>query len=51
MRSYLVRYIADVQVEAENEEEAVGYAIDEWQSNPEGHWEVIGIYGGDAGVG
>jgi hypothetical protein len=47
MRSYLVRYVADVQVEAESQEEAIGVAIQEWTDNPDGFWEVIGIYGGE----
>lgn len=44
MPRYVVRYIADIEIEADNEEEALGYAVDEWQDNPDGSWEVIGVY-------
>lgn len=44
MPKYVVRYVADVEVDAENEDEALDYAVDEWEDNPDGHWEVIGVY-------
>lgn len=44
MPSYIVRYVADIEVEADNEEEAIGYATEEHENNPDGFWEVIGVY-------
>ena len=43
MPKYLVTYNVEIEVEADNEEEAIDYAIDEWSDQPDGVWEATQI--------
>jgi hypothetical protein len=40
MTKYVVIYQAEISVEADTEEQALDYAIDEWGANPDGVWTV-----------
>jgi hypothetical protein len=40
MPKYLVEYYASVEVEAENEEQALELGIADWEQDPDGSWEV-----------
>jgi hypothetical protein len=43
MGKYLVRYTAYIEVEANSEDEVIGLAIEEWENNPDGHWDILGV--------
>lgn len=40
MPKYLVEYYASVEVEADNEDEALARGIADWEQHPDGSWEV-----------
>jgi hypothetical protein len=41
MPKYLVEYYASVEVEADNADEALELGIADWESDPDGSWEVM----------
>lgn len=40
MTTYQVTYTAVLEVEADSQEQAIEYAIDEWSATPDGLWEA-----------
>jgi hypothetical protein len=43
MPKYLVEYYASVEVEADDEDEALEIGIAEWEDMPDGSWDVTEI--------
>lgn len=40
MTKYLVTYNVEIEVEADNEDDALQIGISEWEDMPDGSWEV-----------
>lgn len=40
MAKYLVTYYCEIEVEADNEDEAIEYGISDWMEAPDGSWDA-----------